>query len=337
MGQSTKLPLHNINICTTTAAALTAGVAAYLVKLARLGNLKNTDGSPVTNTPQGIKDFMVAKSWSRGKFIGPLPSDVLERNGISNAADLSKPACKYNPPSSQERRQEGAVCELPLSPTSTTASATSTTASSTTVASSMSSEFLSVTKGATLTAGHGTTLTVGDGNTATFSTPSGSSCAETTTIKQCAIGALGQSVCISAPSCASWVNTDTVTVTATAAEPTKTKTPLQVNKPICNDESDFPDHKDVPEDGISTATYLFYDHYGDIMLHAGQEAVTEIAGTSVKISSSASWIDGCVTDVDEQKLGEPLGDDSLLAYTVLFDAWKDCEFLFPILVLALPD
>lgn len=317
MGQPTKLLLYNIpNIC-TTAAALTAGVAAYLVKLARLGNLKNTDGSPVTNTPQGIKDFMIAKSWSRGKFIGPLPGYVADRNGISNAADLSKPACKYNPSSSQERRQEGAVCELPLSPTSTTASSTSTTASSTTVASSMSSEFLSVTKGAT--------LTIGDGTTATFSTPSGSSCAETTTIKQCAIGALGQSVCISAPSCASWVNTDTVTVTATAAEPTKTTAPLQVNKPVCNDESDFPDHKDVSEDGISTATYLFYDHYGEIMMYAGQETVSEIAGTGVKISSSASWIDGCVTDVDEQKLGEPLGDDSLLAYTVLFDAWKDCE------------
>lgn len=61
------------------------------------------------------------------------------------------------------------------------------------------------------------------------------------------------------------------------------------------------------------------------MMYAGQETVSEISGSGVKISSSASWIDGCVTDVDEQKLGEPLGDDSLLAYTVLFDAWKDCE------------
>ncbi|KAK3720790.1 hypothetical protein LTR37_003453 [Vermiconidia calcicola] len=96
----------------TQAAAYTAGLAAYFIRLAKEGNLKHPDGSPVENSPQGIKDFIVngrngnpaGSAWSR------MIAQGQERPGIFNAVDVSEPQCRYRPSGSDvQRRQDSAA------------------------------------------------------------------------------------------------------------------------------------------------------------------------------------------------------------------------------------
>ncbi|KAF7546067.1 hypothetical protein G7Z17_g8691 [Cylindrodendrum hubeiense] len=93
---------------------------------AQLGELKNDDGTPVPDTVAGIRGYIMDKSWSRGqeKFFDGLH----DRNGIWNGFDLNQRACKWNPNNPlQQRRQEGAVCEIPLPSTTSSSEASSTT------------------------------------------------------------------------------------------------------------------------------------------------------------------------------------------------------------------
>ncbi|KAK3716671.1 hypothetical protein LTR37_006301 [Vermiconidia calcicola] len=94
------------------AAAYTAGLAAYFIRLAKEGKLKHPDGSPVENSPQGIKDFIVngrngnpaGSAWSRWAAQGQ------ERPGTFNAIDVSEPQCPYRPGGSALlRRQDSAA------------------------------------------------------------------------------------------------------------------------------------------------------------------------------------------------------------------------------------
>jgi len=70
---------------TSCSAALTAGLAAYYIRLSQLG-LIDTETSP-----QAIKDLIVRTSWSR-KDIGDYP-----RPGIWNGADVQSPAREWSP------------------------------------------------------------------------------------------------------------------------------------------------------------------------------------------------------------------------------------------------
>jgi hypothetical protein len=70
---------------TSCSAALTAGLAAYYLRLAQLNRI-NSDTSP-----QAIKDFIVGTSWSRKDF------DNLPRPGIWNSVDVNAPASEWTP------------------------------------------------------------------------------------------------------------------------------------------------------------------------------------------------------------------------------------------------
>lgn len=81
------------------AAAYTAGLAAYYLRLAQLRMLNHRSGVRVPNTPQGIKDFIVNQAsddpagtaWSRQ------PVEDEERPGIFNNVDLNMARCAWNP------------------------------------------------------------------------------------------------------------------------------------------------------------------------------------------------------------------------------------------------
>jgi hypothetical protein len=77
-----------------------------------------------------------------------------------------------------------------------------------------------------------------------FSTPSGSTCASTTTFSQCN-GSGGQSICVTTSSCASFEATETPT--PTSSEPTSTtyEAPLFTSPTVCNNEDDYPGHAPI--------------------------------------------------------------------------------------------
>jgi hypothetical protein len=70
---------------TSCSAALTAGLAAYYIRLAQLGLIESE------TSPQAIKDLILRTAWSRSD-IGNLP-----RPGIWNGADVVLPAKEWSP------------------------------------------------------------------------------------------------------------------------------------------------------------------------------------------------------------------------------------------------
>lgn len=98
-----------------TAAALTAGLAAYFLRLRELNLLTHDDGTPVPHTPQGIKDYLLAKSWSRTQ------DDGIERKAIYNGYEYSERACQWNPlpPALVRRNETGPMCRVPKPETAT--------------------------------------------------------------------------------------------------------------------------------------------------------------------------------------------------------------------------
>lgn len=81
------------------AAAYTAGLAAYFIRLVQTGQLNHPNGGPVQNSPQGIKDFIVnqangdpaGSAWSR------MQVENQDQPGIFNAIDINQRQCPYNP------------------------------------------------------------------------------------------------------------------------------------------------------------------------------------------------------------------------------------------------
>ncbi|KAK5173746.1 uncharacterized protein LTR77_002427 [Saxophila tyrrhenica] len=108
---------------TSDAAAYTAGLAAYFIRLAQKGQLKKADGSPVPNTPLDIKNFVVNSAWSR-RIAG---DDT--RPGIFNGIDIDAPRCPWVPSDSLLKPRAAGTCTSgsPVpSPTQTTTAKSST-------------------------------------------------------------------------------------------------------------------------------------------------------------------------------------------------------------------
>lgn len=74
---------------TSCAAAFTAGLAAYHLRLAQLGSATD-NGHPANTNPQTVKDFIVQGAWSRQSVKG------IARPGIWNEADAN-PAEEWTP------------------------------------------------------------------------------------------------------------------------------------------------------------------------------------------------------------------------------------------------
>ena len=96
-----------------TAAAMTAGLAAYFLKLSRLNLLKNSDGTSVNPSPLGIKSFILNQAFSR---------QGTEFPGIFNAVHPGWEFCPWDPNRATRhlRRQENAQCVVPVAKPSTT-------------------------------------------------------------------------------------------------------------------------------------------------------------------------------------------------------------------------
>lgn len=309
------------------AAALTAGMAAYLLKLAQLGQLKNDDGSLVPASSSGIRNYIIEKSWSRGKI--QMYDGNGDRNGIWNGVDLTMRACKWNPNNELNERQEatGAACELPLQSTLTT---TSTTTSTTTTEESSSTSMAMP------------TLTRNPG---TISTPSGSSSAETATATQC-LGAGGQGeACVENPTCVSWVPVETSTKepeTTTETEPDPTASeepepteteehpPLTMKDVVCENEDNSPNHADIGPSEQDSASSKFCEHvsYEREIMGPDDDPIEEtiLESFDIKYWYKVSWIEDCDrTDVVGQYLQTPLGEDGLSCTEIMRKDFDDCK------------
>lgn len=113
-----------------TAAALTAGLAAYFIRLGQLGLLNDEQGNPVDRTPLGIKNHIINSA--RTRFSTP-------RKGIYNGIDTSQSFCRWRGADLQQRlrrQQDSEQCAVPSSVTSPPK--TSTTATSTSISTSSS-------------------------------------------------------------------------------------------------------------------------------------------------------------------------------------------------------
>jgi hypothetical protein len=70
---------------TSCSTAITAGLAAYYIRLAQLNLIS------VETSPQAIKDYIIKTSWSRADFEG------IPRPGVWNSVDINAPAIEWTP------------------------------------------------------------------------------------------------------------------------------------------------------------------------------------------------------------------------------------------------
>lgn len=106
------------------AAAMTAGLAAYLIRLGQLGQLTDDQVNPRDRSPQGIKDFILEKAFSRYDT---------GRAGIYSNIDLGQPFCRWTDGDSFQqllrRHDDDAKCEAPSTPTAGSSSTASSSSS----------------------------------------------------------------------------------------------------------------------------------------------------------------------------------------------------------------
>lgn len=128
------------------AAALTAGMAAYLLGLAREGNLKDSHGNAVSNSAAAIMDHMISTAWSRGNMSIPVEdndgtgTEEGDVAGIYNSVDLEDTACRWSDGTTDEDECDQLFATTTTSTeamptlTRTSTSTTSTTSTTTTEA-----------------------------------------------------------------------------------------------------------------------------------------------------------------------------------------------------------
>ncbi|KXT05630.1 hypothetical protein AC578_5652 [Pseudocercospora eumusae] len=323
---------------TSDAAALTTGLAAYIMKLIKDGPGLSGVRADVPYTLQGIKNYIVDDlSWSRGTVPhDEIPSEdpPFPRNGIYNgvsgelrnlvAFDTSD-ICLWRPGTGSlpRARRELAACQSPLpaseipgyavkSTSVKSPTQTSTAISTTSKPSSISSTYIVTTFRPvpsllpTLTGGG-------------IETKDGSSCVQTATITQCALGPGGRgSACVPSPTCASWIAT-------TKAPPPAPKTPLELKPPVCNNEADLPGHADIGAGFQKFAAKIFCEPRGTVQIGPSSKRYTAriIDPHGVNYDYEVSWIQGCVTTVEKQSFVSPVPGH--ICEDIMRNAYKNCN------------
>ena len=91
------------------AAAVTAGLAAYFIRLSQLGELRTEDGTAVDGTPLGIKRHIVSTAWARHSS-DRAPDKI--RRGIFNGVNAEQQSCTWSAENQalQARRLDGPQC-----------------------------------------------------------------------------------------------------------------------------------------------------------------------------------------------------------------------------------
>ncbi|KAF6821160.1 glucan-beta-glucosidase [Colletotrichum plurivorum] len=116
---------------------------------------------------------------------------------------------------------------------------------------------------------------------------------------------------------------------------TKPATPVtpQTRGPInCFNEDDFPGHGDLQsgsQDGFSQAFSNMRTQMGDDDLIGPGDQPVKLRGTDshgINYDYSCSWVPGCVTEVEKQSFGFPLGSPSLItAYLLVREDYTKCN------------
>ncbi|KAH6955667.1 hypothetical protein BKA56DRAFT_706609 [Ilyonectria sp. MPI-CAGE-AT-0026] len=155
-------------------------------------------------------------------------------------------------------------------------------------------------------------------------TPPGSSCASTSFIEDCTPGG-SQSLCVVTQTCESWVNT--VPASTTQEPPAKTSaaiaiTPLELKPVVCDSESNYPGHADIRGDAqadLADRWCTVEPMDNDVLsIGPGEKGLESYREDrqGTKYWFSVSWIDGCVTTVDRQKIYEPFGSGGILCQQI---------------------
>ncbi|GKT58402.1 glucan 1,3-beta-glucosidase [Colletotrichum tofieldiae] len=130
------------------------------------------------------------------------------------------------------------------------------------------------------------------------------------------------------------VGGSTTTTPPTTPPSSKPATPLTRGAINCFNEADFPGHADIQsgdQDNYSTAFSNLRTQMGDDDLIGPGDATVRLRRTDshgVNYDYSCSWIPGCVTEVDKQSFGFPLGSPSLItAYLLVREDYTKCKWL----------
>ncbi|KAL2272678.1 hypothetical protein FJTKL_06234 [Diaporthe vaccinii] len=126
----------------------------------------------------------------------------------------------------------------------------------------------------------------------------------------------------------------TTTTSAPPTTPPTPETPITRGDVDCFDEADFPGHADIQsgdQDDFSQAFSNLRGSVGDDdTIGPGDGAVTlrRTDSHGVNYDYSCSWVPGCVTEVDRQSFGFPLGSPSeITAYLFVREDYTKCEWL----------
>lgn len=160
-----------------------------------------------------------------------------------------------------------------------------------------------------------------------ITTPDGSSCAETATNTQCALGGGGRGpACVENTYCASWVSTQP---TEAPAPPEEVITPLEEGPVFCKNPDG--DHRDVNPGSQRTLA----DHFCEadlldtsiIKVEPGMEpfSSTKQDNHGVNYYYEVKWVDGCKTTVDGQDPSFPLGGRDPSCQDLFVRAFKNCD------------
>ncbi|KAK2766892.1 hypothetical protein FQN54_006206 [Arachnomyces sp. PD_36] len=298
---------------TSYSAAHTAGLAAYFLRLHQLGRLgKDAKGNDPDMSPAGLRQYILNNAWSR-----TTDRDAGDIMGIWNGADPGhlklQGICPYNPQDAtgdlKVRRQDDGVDAL----TGQCVPGTSPTGSPTTDVTALPPE--ATTDWTTLK----TTTKEPQPTDFVCTEETADRCAPTLVCSAPRRNGCVDGKCVCLLPDPTTVPNPTTTQTTTedpgptsepeaTAAPETSKTPLEIGSQNCNDPEDFPDHKDVNAKDVMFDTPAVCT--SDLM-GPGDKVEQNMSGTWAQSEThySVKWIEGCVTDVDEQSMDDPLGND----------------------------
>ncbi|KAF4449378.1 hypothetical protein F53441_7357 [Fusarium austroafricanum] len=151
-----------------------------------------------------------------------------------------------------------------------------------------------------------------------ISTPDGSSCAQTATNTQCALGGGDGQACVENTYCASWVSTKP---TQAPAPPEVKPKPLELGPVFCKDRGGS--HKDIDPGAVRSLA----DAYCEANLPVKLEPGSPKSGTTKSsiYYYEVSWVEGCNTTVESQDPYTPLGKDGPMCKDLFVKAYAGCD------------
>ncbi|KAI1333016.1 peptidase S8/S53 domain-containing protein [Xylariaceae sp. FL0255] len=115
----------------------------------------------------------------------------------------------------------------------------------------------------------------------------------------------------------------------TSSTPTQSITPLTRGPINCFDESNFPGHGDINSDSQDDYSQDFSNldtQFGSLGPDSAAVKLHQTDSHGINYDFSASWVPGCVTTVDTQNFGFPLGSPSeITAYLLVREDYTMCD------------